>query len=110
AFCVVIKLVRNHDVEGRNVLLHASDRTNGNQPLNSQFFEAVNICAVIDFGWQDPVAASMSCEECDFLAVEVADDKCIRWIPERSRYPHFFHIGKLVHLIEAASADHTNLN
>src|SRR6267154_1563897 len=54
------KLIRDHKIQWLVFFFQRTNGGNGNNPLDSQLFESVDIRAEVQFAGQDPVAASMS--------------------------------------------------
>src|SRR5207244_1380520 len=70
----------------------------------------VEICAVIQFAWENLVAAPVSRKKYDLAATDAARDKLIRRFAERRRHRHPSLPLDSFHLVQAAAADDADLH
>ena len=80
----VDELVGDDEV-GRLVLfLERANRGHGNDALDAELFECVEVGAEVQLRWEDAVAAAVAREEGDFVAGELAEDKWVGGLAEGS--------------------------
>ena len=108
-FGAVVKLVGNDEVGGLVLFLERADGGDGEDALDSELFEAVNVGAEVQLGGKDAVAASVTGEEGDFASGERAEDVGVRRRAEGSFQLNFMNIGQALHGIKAAAADDADL-
>src|SRR5262249_10815391 len=110
ALGVVEKLIRDHDVERLDLNLHAADGAHRNQPLNTQFFEAVNVRAIVDVRRLDSVPASVTGEKGDPFSLQRSQNECIGRITKWGLDTNFLDIGQLIHLVKSASTQNADFH
>src|SRR5580698_8984356 len=88
----VEELIGNDEIERLVLFLQRSDGRNGDDPLDAQLFEAVNVSAKIQLAGQNVMAASVAGEECNLPAFQRAADVSVGGRTERRLYAHFLHL------------------
>ncbi len=105
ALGAVEKLIRQYDVAWFVFRLQRTDGTDADDPCNAELFHGPEIGAVIQFAWQDAMAASVAREENDFAPAERASEKFIGWRTKRRFDFHPFLVGEAFDVIKSAAAD-----
>jgi hypothetical protein len=103
--CAIEELVGNYEIQGLVLFFQRSDCGHGDNPLDPQLFEAVNVGAEIEFAGQDAVAASVPCEEGHFAAFESTANVDVRGSAKWRLQAHFLGFAQARHRIEAATAN-----
>ena len=104
-FCAVEELIGDEEIHRRIIFAKRAHRADGNDVLDAENFQRIDVGAVIDFARREEMAASVARKKSDAAAFERAHDECIRGIAEGSLDADFTRVGKTRHLIEAAAAD-----
>ena len=60
--------------------------------------------------WADAMPPTVAGEECDALAVQRANNVCVRRSAEWCIEFDFFDVGQRLHLVDAATADYAEAN
>ena len=105
---MVIELVGDDDISGLDVFLHAADRADRNDPLDTELLHSVNIGAVVDIGRENPVPAAVAGKKRHPFSVQGADDILVRGFTEGRRNVDRLHLGQPFHLIQTAAADNAD--
>src|SRR5579863_1977403 len=100
--------MRDNDMAGHDLLLHAPHRADGKNPLNPQFFHRKDVRAVVDGGGRNAVSLTMAGQEGDPDSIEGSDHQRIGGLPEWGRGRDLPQNLQVLHLIETASADDTD--
>src|SRR5579863_820706 len=79
----VEELIGYHELEWLVLFLERSDGRNGDDTLDAELFESMDVGAKIEFAWHDAVAASVPREERDLASFEDAADIGVRGSAER---------------------------
>ena len=90
------------------LLLEGAYGGDGDDALNPELLEAMNVGAEIEFAWKDPVSASVASQERDFTALEHSADVGIGGTAKRGPEANFFDFGEAGHGIKPASANDSN--
>src|SRR5215469_10405399 len=106
--CAIEELVGDHEVEGLVLFLQRSDRGDGDDALDAQLLEPVDVSTEIQFAGQDAVAASVTREEGHLTAFERTANVGVGSCAERSLQPNFFDSGEARHGIQATAPDDSN--
>ena len=99
------ELVGHDEVGGLVLFLERADGGDGDDALDAEFLEGVNVGAEVQLGGKNAMAAAVAREKGDFAALELAEDKGVRWIAERRFYALFVDVGESGHGIKPAAAD-----
>ena len=105
----VEKLERQEHVQGLHVFPKRAHGADGNNPLDAQFLEAVNVGTVIDLGGREDMSATVARKKGDLAAFELAENIIVRGLPERRRNAHFPYSPNPGHFIQAAAANQADL-
>ena len=98
-----------HDKVGWLVLfLERADGGDGQNALDAEFFECVDVGAEVQLRGQNAMAATVTSEEGHFAAFEVAEDKRVRRLAERRLNTYFAHICESGHGVKSAAANNAN--
>ena len=101
----VDELVGNHEV-GRLVLfLQRADGGDGEDALDAELLEGIDIGAEVQLRGKNAVAAAMAGQEGDFAAFQFAQHEGVGGIAEGGFDAHFVLIGEAGHGVEPAAAD-----
>jgi hypothetical protein len=104
----VEKLVNQNDVARFVFFLQRTDRADADDRLHTKFFHRPNVRAMVQFTWQNSVAASMSREKYNFASAEFASKKIIRRRAERSFDFRPFLIRETFDVVKSRAADDSN--
>ena len=104
----VKKLIRNHKIHRFMFFFQRANGRDGNNPLHSQHFEAINVCAEVEFGRQNPVSASMPREKSDLASFQRTQHEGVRGLSKRGVQFDFTCFGQPGHRIKPAAADNPN--
>ena len=74
----VEELIGDNEIQRLMLFFQRSDRGNGNDALDAELLEAMNVGAEVQFTGQDAVASPVARQECDLAAFERAADIGIR--------------------------------
>ncbi len=89
----VKELVGDHEVERLMLFFQRTDRRHGNDALDSQLLESVNVGAKIQLARQEFVAARVARQESNFAPFERAQNVCVRRIAKRRLLAHFVYVA-----------------
>src|SRR5712671_1838877 len=73
----IVELVGNQEIERFQILLKRTDGADRDDSLDAELFHGVNVGAIIYFRREKTMPARVSCQKCDALALQRADDECI---------------------------------
>src|SRR5690242_11094223 len=104
-FGAVDELVHYHEFSRTQLLLERTDGADGNDALDTQNFQRVDVRAEVDFGGQDAMPAAMAREESDALPLKQAEHDGVRGIAERRLNANFPGVGQAGHGIKSAASD-----
>ena len=105
----VEELVGDDEVERLVLLFERSDGGDGDDALDAELLESVNIGTEVEFAGHQDMAATMPGEESDLAALERAADVGVRWSAEGRTNFYFFDFGEAGHGIEPAATDDSDL-
>ena len=103
------KLVRNQEIERRQIFAQRADSADGNNSLGAEHFQSADVRAVVDFARREAMAAAVARQERDALPFERADHDRIGGIAERRLHADFARVGEAGHVVEPAAADDGDL-
>src|SRR4030095_5231501 len=106
--CTIVKLRRQQYIAGRIFFLQAAHRSHRDDPADVERAERIDVGPVIEFMWQDSMAAAVSRQEINLTPTHFAADEDVRWRPERGLDLVFGRTAHLFHLIQTAAADDPN--
>ena len=72
-------------------------------------FMRVDVCAKVELGGQDAVAASMPRQKGHAAAFKIAENERVGWIAERGGQPLLAHVGESGHGIQTTAPDDADL-
>src|SRR5215469_8424351 len=104
----VEELIGDDELQRLVLFLERSDGGNGDDALDAELLESVDIGAEVEFGWKNSVAASVACEEGDLAAFEHAANVGVGRSAERSFHLYFLDFRQARHRVEAAAADNSD--
>ena len=101
----VDELIGNDEVAGLVLFFQRADGGDGENALDAELLQRINIGAEIQLRGKDAVAAAVPGEEGDLAALEIAEDESIAGIAEGRRDTHFMDVGEAGHGVEPAASD-----
>ncbi len=101
----VHELVGNEKFTGAKVFFERADCADRHDALDAKKLHRVNVGSIVDFGWQNAVAARVAGEEGDPLPFQRSDNDGIRRIAERRFHSDFARVGQTLHCVQPAAAD-----
>ncbi len=101
----VDELVGNDEVGGLVLFLERADGGDGEDALDAELFEGVNVGAEVELGGQDAMAAAVAREKSDLAALELAEDEGVGRRAEGRFDALFVNVGESGHGIKPAAAD-----
>src|SRR5579863_5290171 len=101
----VEKLIGDDKLHRLVLLFERPNRRNGDNALDTELLEGVNVGAKIQLARQDSMAASMPRQKCHLAPLEHAADKGVGSRAEWSFYPHLLCFAQAGHGIQPASPD-----
>ncbi len=104
------ELVGDDEVEGFVLFLERSDGRDGDNALDAELLEPVNIGAEVESAGQDAVATSVASQECDLAAFKGAADIGIGRAAKRGAQTNFFDLCEAGHGIEPAASDDSDFH
>src|SRR6185295_18641111 len=104
----VVELVGDEDVRRPVLQLQRAYGRDGDELLDSQHLEAVDVGAVVDLGGQQAMAAAVAGQKGHGAAFQLAEDIGVRRNAERCLDPALFADLHPLHLVQAAAADNTD--
>jgi len=99
------ELVGDYEVEWLVLFLERADRGDGDDAVDAELLESVDIGAEVEFGGQEAVARAVTREEGDLAAFELTEYVGIGGIAERSLLADFVDVGEPGHVVKATAAD-----
>src|SRR5262245_17911107 len=105
---VVVELIRDHDVERMDVLLHAAHRADGDDRAGAERLEAIDVRPVVDVRGQEPMAPAVAGEEDHGGLPDAPDAVGVRRIAEWSLDLDPTNVLQAVHLVEATASHDTH--
>ena len=102
------ELIRDYEIKRLVFFLQRSDCGNGDDPLDAELLESINIGAEIQFRGEDAMSASVARQKSDLAAFERAQDIGVGRVAEWSLLLEFPHVGEAGHGIKPAAADDAN--
>ncbi len=91
------ELVGDYEVGGLVLLFERADRGDGEDALDAEFLEGVDVGAEVQFRRKDAVAAAVAGEEGDLAAFEFAEHEGVRRLAERRLDALFVNVGESGH-------------
>src|SRR6185369_6319604 len=108
--CAIEKLIGNHHIERRILLLQRANGRRRKNTLDAQQLHRIDVRAEWNFSRSQTVTTSVTRQKGNAFAFESADDECVgRW-SKRSLNFNFFDRRQLGHLVETAAADNPETN
>src|SRR6185437_6596104 len=104
----VKKLIGNYKIQRFMFLFQRANGRDGNNPLHSQHFEAINVCSEVQFGRQNPMSASMPREKSNLSSFERAQYEGVGRRSKRGVQFDLACFGQPRHGIKSAAADNPN--
>jgi len=101
----VEELVGNHELQRFVLFLERSNGRDGDDALDAELLESVDIGAEIELARHEAMAASVTREERDLATLEGAADVRVRRGTERGSDFDFLYFCKAGHGIESTAAD-----
>ena len=105
----VDELVGDHEVGGLVLFLERADGGDGEDALDAELLEGVDVGAEVQLRGQNAVAAAVAGEEGDLAAFQFAEDEGVGWVAEWRLDALFMNIGESGHGIKPAAADDADL-
>jgi hypothetical protein len=99
------ELVGDDEVSGLVLFLERADGGDGEDALDAELFEGVDVGAEVELGGQDAMAAAVAGKEGDFAAFELAEDEGVRGRAEGRFHGFLVDVGESRHGVEPAAAD-----
>ena len=101
----VDELVGNDEVGGLVLFLERADGGDGEDALDAELLERVDVGAEVELGGKDAMAAAVAGEKGDLAALELAEDKGVRGRAEGRFDALFVNVGEAGHGVKPAAAD-----
>src|SRR5882724_1283657 len=102
------KLIRENDMTRLVPRLKRAHRAYADDPGYAQFFQSPNVCAMIQLGWQNAVAASVSGKEHHVAIFQSTVKQIVRGRPKWCFDADPFLSREAFYVIQATSADDSN--
>src|SRR5580698_10797527 len=102
------ELVGHDKVRGLVLFLERADGGNGNNTLDAELLECVDVGAEVQLGGKNAMAASMAREKGDLASFEIAKHKSLRWLAEVRIHALFAYVGEAGHGVKTAAADNAD--
>ena len=99
------ELVGNDKVSGLVLFLKRADGGDGEDALDAEFLEGVNIGAEVELGGKNAMAAAVAREKGDLAAFELAENEDVRGRAEGGFNALFVNVGEAGHGVKPAAAD-----
>src|SRR5204862_6087250 len=99
------ELIRDDDVAGLVFLFEAADGTRGENELDAERLQAVDVRAEVQLRRRHAVAPAVPRQKRHALAAQGPQHVRRRRIAKRRRHHHFFAIGDIGHVVQAGAAD-----
>jgi hypothetical protein len=99
------ELVDEDDVAGPDLFPHGTDGRCGEDPLDAQALQRVNIGPVVDFGRQQTMPPAVPCQKRRRAPYQGTDENVVRGAAERSVDPHLGSSLEPSQLVESTAAD-----
>ncbi len=87
------------------LLFQRADGGDREDALDAEHFEPEDVGAEVELGRKDAVTASVTGEEGDFAAFEIAENESVAGIAERRRDALLMNIGESGHGVQTAAPD-----
>ena len=101
----VDELVGDHEVGGLVLFLERADGGDGEDALDAEFLEGVDVGAEVELGGEDAMAAAMAGEKGDAAAFQFAEHECVRGRAEGCFHALLAHVGETRHGVKPAAAN-----
>ena len=101
----VEKLVNHHDVARPVFFLQRADGADADDPLHPEFFQRPDVGAVVQFGREEAVAASVARQENNVAPGQLAREQIVRRRAKRRFDFHPFLIGEAFDVVKAGAAN-----
>ena len=105
----VDELVGHDEVGGLVLFLERADGGDGEDALDAELLEGVDVGAEVQLRGQDAMAAAVAREKGDLAAFEFAENEGVGWLAEGRFDALFVHVGESGHGVEPAAADDADL-
>src|SRR6267378_2918154 len=104
----VEKLIRNHHIERRILLLQGPNRGSRQNTFDTQQLHPIDVCAKRKLGRCKAMPSAVARKKSHTLVLQSSEDEGVRRISERSINFDFLDVCQLGHLIEPTAADDPN--
>lgn len=101
----VKKLVGEKNVFGSILFLEAADCRDGDNPAHIKVAHGPKVGAVIEFGGEDAVTASMTGEEDEAPTIELTNDQSVRRRAKRCVDNNFLPVREALNVIKTTTAN-----
>lgn len=107
-FGAIDKLIGKDNFAGLKFGLQGADSADADDPARAEFFHAEDVGAMVEFAWQDAMAASMARKKNNVAAGEFAGEKFVGRSAEGGVDLHPFLVGKTFDVVKAAAANNAD--
>ena len=102
------KLIGDDEVQRLMFFLQRSDSRDGNDALDPQLLEPVNVGAKVQLTGQNAMAASMARKKRHLASLQRAAHVGVGRRAKRRFHPHFLHLAQPGHGVQPAAADNSD--
>jgi hypothetical protein len=105
----VDELVGNHKVGGLVLFLQRADGRDGENALDAELLECVDVGAEVQLRGQNAMAAPMPRQKRHLAALQLAQHKRVGGLAKGRLHALFAHVGESGHGVKPAAADDADL-
>ena len=105
----VDELVGDDEVGGLVLFFERADGGDGEDALDAELLEGVDVGAEVQLGGQDAMAAAVAGEKGDLAAFQLAENESVRGLAKGRFHGDFVHVGESGHGVKPAAADDADL-
>ena len=105
----VDELVGNHEVCWLVLFFQRADGGDGEDALDAELFEGVDIGAEVQFRGQNAMSATVAGEERDLASFQFAEHERVGGLAKGRFNAFFVHVGKSGHGVKPAAANDSDL-